>query len=191
MKRLLFLLLIVGAGSCKSKQTAAIPAEKSFIIEDLVNLNAEEIAKRYNDANIKEDIGVYDEGTEERPFMILYPGTPDELEITWKDSEKTMINDIRFSEAGKWRSSEGIKIGTTYDELTTINKVPVGFYGFGWDYSGAVDWNGGRMENSKIRVFLAPQSSPPGKFYGDHLVKATPEEIKNLNLRVQTIIYKL
>ena len=191
MKQIVILLLIVGSISCSGKRTAAKTAENKFVIEKLSTLNSKEVAEIYKDANIKEDIGVYEEGTEERPYTILYPGTPDEIEITWKDSKRTKINDIRFNELGQWRSSKGIKIGTNYEELNRINNKPIEFYGFGWDYSGAVDWNGGELENSNLRVFLAPQNGPPEKFYGDQIVKASPEEIRNLNLKVQTIIYKL
>ncbi|UJH90459.1 hypothetical protein LZ575_16790 [Antarcticibacterium sp. 1MA-6-2] len=136
-------------------------------------------------------MGVFEEGTVEMPYSILYADTPDEVQITWKNSAKTEVNDIRFSGNGKWKSSTGLKIGTTYDELNKLNEKEISFYGFGWDYSGAVMWNDGKLEDSNLRVFVSPEGETKNDHYGDHIIEATPEEIAKLNLKVQTIIYKL
>lgn len=184
----MFLILI--AASCKNtKQATTAPADK-FVIEDLAEMNSEEIKQQFPEANIIEDIGEFEEGTEKRPYTVLFPDTPDEIQITWEDMERTKINDIRFSKEGKWKSSTGIKIGTSLEELNQLNGKAVAFYGFGWDYSGAVVWNNGKYENSNLRIFLASEKSLPGKFYGDHIIKASPEEVEALNLKVQTLIYK-
>lgn len=192
MKKLIIFFVLLGIVSCKStKQTTTTAvSENNFIVENLLQLNAEEIRQQYADAGIKEDVGMFDEGTEELYYTILYGGTPNEIQITWTDAGRTEINDIRFTTAGKWQSSTGIKIGTTYEELNALNEKPVSFYGFGWDYSGAVIWNEGKLEDSNLRVFLAPEQEPQSIYYGDHIIKATPEEIKKMNLKVQTIIYK-
>lgn len=186
MKKIVILLLLVIISSCKStKRTAA----DKFVLENLIQLNAEELAKTYPDANIREDVGVFEEGTVERPYTVLYPGTPDEIQITWKDTGRSQINDIRFSKDGKWKSGLGIKVGTTYEELNRLNEKEISFYGFGWDYSGAVMWNDGKLENSNLVVFLEGEEIPRDH-YGDHLIEASPEEIAAMNLKVQTIIYK-
>lgn len=193
MKKLIILIAVLGIASCKStKQTTATETTKpTFIIEDLAKFDAEEIKIKYPDAFPREGVGMFDEGTEELYYTILYPETPNEIQITWNDKERTEINDIRFTTAGNWKSSRGIMVGTTYDELNVLNGKPVSFYGFGWDYSGAVVWNEGKLEDSKLRVFLAPEKEPQPKYYGDHIIKATPGEIKNMGLKVQTIIYKM
>lgn len=194
MKKLILLITILAIVSCKSTKAPTpaaeeSPATTSFFIEDLSAMNASEIKVAYADAKPVEDTGMFDEGTEERAYIILYPETPDEIHITWEDAEKTQIHDIRFSETGKWSSKTGIVVGTTYEELNKLNEKEISFYGFGWDYSGAVDWNGGKLENSDLFVFLEAKNIP-GKFYGDFIIKATPEEIRNMDLRVKTIMYK-
>ncbi|MGA8853946.1 MAG: hypothetical protein WB492_07205, partial [Christiangramia sp.] len=75
----------------------------------------------------------------------------------------------------------------TYAELNKMNGKKISFYGFGWDYSGAVDWNGGKLEKSGLRVFLTPGNDPSNKFYRDKIIKATPEEIEALDLKVGSI----
>ncbi len=191
MKKLIFLITILGVVSCKgSKQTTTRPVDL-FVVEHLAGMNSEDIRKNYTDTSINEDVGMFEEGTEERPYTTLYSGTPDEIQITWADSQRSRIYDIRFTEEGKWRSNTGIKVGTTYEELNRLNQKEISFYGFGWDYSGAVVWNEGKLEDSKIFVFLAPENSIPSNFYGDHIIKATPEEIAALGLKVNTFLYKL
>ncbi len=199
MKKLILLICIITFASCKSSKPSGssedvISAENSakadrFFIENLSEMNSAAINATYPEANIKEDVGMFDEGTEERAYTILYPDSPDEIHITWEDTGKNNIYDIRFSEGGKWRSSTGLKVGTTYNELNELNEKEVSFYGFGWDYSGAVNWNDGKMENSNLFVFLEAKNIP-GKFYGDQVIKASPEEIALMDLKVKTIMFK-
>ncbi|MAM18541.1 MAG: hypothetical protein ABGW91_13745 [Christiangramia sp.] len=187
MKKLI-LLLFVGLVACNSAKKATSNPNAKFTVENLGSLNAMEISQRYADANIEEGSEMYEEGTVERAYTILYPGTEDELHITWEDRGKSKIHDIRFSGNGQWKSDTGIDIGTTYTELTKMNGKDISFYGFGWDYSGAVLWNGGKLEKSGLRVFLSPENEPGNKYYGDHIIKASPGEIESMNLKVSSIM---
>src|SRR5690606_31915258 len=192
MKKFILLILIIGIVSCKGSKNSATSNIDLFAVENLAVMNSEDIGKNYTDTNIQADIGMLEEGTEERPYTTLYSGTPDEIQITWANPQRSKIYDIRFTGDGRWKSQTGIKVGTSYEELNQINGKKVSFYGFGWDYSGAVMWNDGKLEDSKIFVFLSPNNSAEGnKFYGDHIIQATPEEIAALNLRVSSILYKL
>lgn len=190
MKKLLILTIIFAFAACKSTKQPVEKPGPDFLIENLVGLNSEEIKQKYPGVTLKEDVGMFEEGTVERPYTILFPDTPEEIHITWKNNARTRINDIRFTEGGKWRSTSGIKIGTTYEELNQINGKKIDFYGFGWDYSGAVVWNEGKLEDSNLRIFLAPEHEPKGEYFGDHVIKASPKEIADMNLKVHTIIYK-
>lgn len=190
MKKLLILGLILMAAGCKSKKTGVASAEK-YQLENLAKVIAENDLKSiYPEAQISEGTDLFEEGIVERPYSILYPGTADELLITWEDNDRTQLHQLRFDKNGRWQTKNGIKVGTTYDELVRLNGNSIKFYGFGWDYSGAVDWNGGKLADSNVRVFLAPVNSPSGKFIGDKIVEATPEEIEALNLKVQAVLYQ-
>lgn len=190
MRKYLILGLILIAAGCKSKKTGSTSAEK-FQIENLARvISQNNLHTIYSDAQISEGTDLFEEGTVERPYSILYPGTADELLITWKDDDRTQLHQLRFDKNGRWKTKNGIKVGTTYNELVHLNGNSIKFYGFGWDYSGAVDWNGGRLADSHVRVFLTPEDPPAGKFIGDQIVEATPEEIEALNLRVQAVLYQ-
>lgn len=191
MRKTFLLVIVLGLASCGGvKNTTTVTLDK-FVIENLISFNSEEIKENYPDANVYEAFGIFEEASEDLPYSILYPDTPNELNITWADASRTQIYDIRISIGGEWKSSTGIKIGTSYDELNKLNGRLISFYGFGWDYSGAVVWNEGNFEESKLRVFLSPEKEPNVKFYGDHIIGASPEEIEAMNLVIGTIIYKL
>lgn len=187
MKKLLFVIFL-SLVACNSAKKATSNPNAKFSVENLGNMNAMEINQRYSDADIQEGTEMYEEGTVERPYTILYPETEDELHITWEDEGKSKIHDIRFSGNGKWKTDSGVQIGTTYDELNKMNGKDISFYGFGWDYSGAVLWNEGKLENSGLRVFLSPENEPGNKYYGDRIIKASPEEIEAMNLKVSSIM---
>jgi len=190
MRTIFYLLALISIVACNSSKKVATASSNTFYVEDLLKLNSDELKKIFPAETIKEDVGMFEEGTEERAYTVISPNTPDELHITWKDKKRTQIEDIRMDSNGKWKSKSNIKIGTTYDELTQMNKKPISFYGFGWDYSGAVLWNDGKLENSPVHVFLAPETEPSNKFYGDQIINTTPKEIETLNLKVKAILLK-
>ncbi|WP_417884781.1 hypothetical protein [Zunongwangia sp.] len=191
MKKILTILFAFLILSCGSRKNSA--KSDRFTLESLEGKTNSEILELYPDAqpesgtNLKD---VIEEEAEDRQYTILYPDTPDEILISWKDDAKTSIYDIYYNKDGKWQSEKGIQVGTSYDQLVKLNEKPIQFYGFGWDYSGAVDWNGGKLEDSNIRVFLAPEGDIPNPFYGDRIIKASEEEIAKLNLKVAAIMYR-
>ena len=188
MQKYLLLFLLFGAVACKNQKITADSPER-YYLESLAQVISEgNLEKIYPDAEIIEGTDAFEEGTVTRPYSILFPNTPEEILIIWQDAQKKKFQEIRFSGTGRWKSKKGIGADTTYEELLALNKAPLKVYGFGWDYSGAVDWNKGELENSGLRVFLAPEQGPPNEFYGDHVLKASPEQFRRLGVTVDTIV---
>ncbi len=203
MKKILLLTLLCMIFACKGTKKTTTDSEanvvtsrtstaNNFTVEKIArNASAEALLKLYPDANKKEGTGLFEEGSVERAITILYPGTKNEIHLIWETTERKKLYQIAFSDNGDWETGSGIKIGSTYEELVARNAKPINVYGFGWDYSGAVDWNGGKLEKSNLRVFLKPAAEPNPKFYGDGIIKPSPEELRKLNLTVGNIIYHL
>ncbi|SKB53789.1 hypothetical protein SAMN05660776_1758 [Salegentibacter holothuriorum] len=187
MKRISLIIAILSLVACGSSNKNTSSKDK-FVVENLTNYNADDLMNDYPEANFYEDSGMFEEGTVERAYTVMYPETPDELHITWKSNERKEIFDIRFSEKGKWKSAKGIEIGTSYEALNELNGEKISFYGFGWDYGGAVMWNDGKLENSNLRVFLAPENEVDNKFYKDRIIEVSEEEIKDMDLKVTSIM---
>lgn len=203
MKKLILIALLCILFSCKGKKTTTdfngaevnttVKANpKNFVVEKIAKAHSEEaLLKNYPDANIKEGVGMFDEGTVERAYTILYPNTKNEIHLIWDSPERNRLHQVYFSDEGDWKSEKAIAIGTTYEELVARNGKPIKVYGFGWDYSGAVDWNGGKLENSNLQVFLKPAKEPKPKFYGDGIINPTEAELEVLDLTVGQIIFHL
>ena len=188
MRNLFLLLLFFSMVACGSRKITANTPGK-YEVENLAKVISQNNLKEvYPDALIAEGVDVFEEGTAKRPYSILYPETPDQLLIIWEDESRSKAYQIYIEDEGKWKTQTGISVGTSYEDLEEINNGPIKFYGFGWDYSGAVDWNDGKMADSNVRVFLAPVNAPPQSFYGDEIIEADPEEILNLNLVVRAIV---
>ncbi len=107
----------------------------------------EQIIELYGQENVKrEEIGI-GEGSSV-PGTIVFPDNEKQLVIYWeKEAPFEKIAKIRIDRRGApWRTSSGIKIGTTIEELQKINGKEFFFYGFEWDYSGLVnDWSNGNI----------------------------------------------
>ncbi|WP_026932716.1 hypothetical protein [Christiangramia echinicola] len=188
MRKIILIVAVSLMAACNSAKKGTSNSTSKYTVENLGRMDAEDLMKNYPDASLEEGTDMFEEGTDERPYTILYPGTENELHITWQDKDRTEVHDLRYSKSGKWRSETGINVGTNYDELVKMNGKDISVYGFGWDYSGAVDWNGGKLEKSGLRVFLTPGNEPENKFYGDKIINATPEEIEALDLKVGAIV---
>ena len=186
MKKLLLLFMVMVLAGCGSKKNALEKAP--FVVENLKNLDYETIKASHAEAPVEEGQSMGMEGSEMQTYTTFYPNTKDELTIIWDGEERNKINEIMFSSNGRWTSESGIRIGSTYKELSALNGKPVKFYGFGWDYSGAVDFDGGKLDNQNIHPFFSPGGTVPNEYNRDSIIHASEEEIENLNLSVTKII---
>ncbi|NKB50437.1 MAG: hypothetical protein GKS02_13850 [Alphaproteobacteria bacterium] len=88
----------------------------------------------------------------------------DSLEITWLDAD-TRARPDTINVLGKRRATgEGLRLGSTLQELEKINGARFNLSGFGWDYGGTVGtWNGGSLDyltaagRPRMIVRLAPK----------------------------------
>lgn len=102
------------------------------------------------------------------PGTIVLPGTPDRLEITWIDSLRTRPASVSVGEKGaSWRTSAGVGIGTTLDDLERVAGRPVSFGGFGWDYGGGASWSEPYGEGREIGLQLGPDPDAWNRLRGD------------------------
>lgn len=160
----------------------------TYPLDSLLSYNSEDELKRVFGNDVKRSIGYYPEGMGEYQNTLLYPGTRNEVEFVWLDDSVNFTGLIYVKVSGKrtgWRTSEGITLGTTLKELEHLNKRPFAFYGFGWDYSGMVDWRDGHLFERKIFVSLDyPGESIPPEFdglLGDQKMQSNAELAQKAN----------
>jgi lycopene beta-cyclase len=135
------------------------------------------------------------------PGTVLFPGSPDRLEVTWQDTGRLSPAIVRIDAPGAhWQTEGGIGIGSTLRELEEANGGPFLFLGFGWDYGGRVsDWLGGRMtppevegrpglvvvmEADSLGLFLERGDPVAHGLAGDHEMASDQVGLEFLGIRV-------
>ncbi|HEY9646780.1 MAG TPA: hypothetical protein V6C88_10440 [Chroococcidiopsis sp.] len=108
-------------------------------------------ADKLTDTNV--DIG---EGFTE-PGTTVNAGSDRAFSVIWTDASRTKIDSIH-DVGPAWRTPEGFGMGTTFAELQAkLGKFEI--YGFGWDYSGTITFEGSNL--SQYDGVLVLRLEPP------------------------------
>ena len=149
--------------------------------EDLVRIFGEENVQRYE---VPVGEGMTVEGTR------IYGGTENEILIEWKRDTEAPERITIQRPGAKWKTKEGITIGTTLDQLEKSNGRSFMVTGFGWDYAGrSVSREGGKLppqlqlDFDYIRLSPKEESQVRGEgpFLSNHPI------MKKKALKVQTL----
>ena len=209
MKKLYFILMIVLVASCKkdSKTTDINPVSNQtntsvkesdaaiayWTVENLAQevLN-DTYQQTYRAIDVNETRISFDEGTITRQVMILGEGTSDEIFISFEDKKPY---EIYWYKSGSWRTENGVRIGTTLETLVNLNGKPVNFYGFGWDYAGQIDPDGGALQDNGFTYFILPageniNNGAADGFLGDRTFSSTNSKVAGLHATVDRMRYK-
>lgn len=79
---------------------------------------------------------------------IINKGKTDEIIVQWDDSlfHKKILAIEAVHENHPFKTTDGVRYGTTLAELVTINGAKISFTGFGWDFGGLLnDFHGGKL----------------------------------------------
>lgn len=149
------------------------------------------LAKEFPQAKIETDMQSINEGMDSVKMIWLNRGQTDEVRIDFnpQDSSKVFRVTIEGKE-NKFISKTGIKLGMTIEEVNSINRKPVDFYGFGWDYGGAAKFNNGDLENKNLFVYFKTDKKYGREFMGDSPHTFEEAKAANLELYVNKIIFE-
>ncbi|MGE5474594.1 MAG: hypothetical protein ACM3UU_10275 [Ignavibacteriales bacterium] len=153
----------------------------------------EDLKAVFGSKNVLTESKFDSEGIDKITVSYIFKGTKNEVQIEWKD-QKSLKGPKRIvisGQGGKWKTPEGVAVGTSLEELNKINNSTFIFSGFCWDGAGIVtDWEDGTL--SKYKAFypvLAPEniSNIPDKYSGDKRILSDDKELEKLKLRVATM----
>ena len=117
------------------------------------------------------------------PGVVLWEGDPTRaLEVGFTEESRDQVAFVRAREASRW-SVAGLQVGDQIDRVVEANGVPIGFYGFGWDYGGTVydfyEGSLGRFGECGVMITLELDETitdPPLQLMGDHTLSSdTPQ----------------
>ncbi len=126
------------------------------------------------------------------PGAVLYGGTSDEIRVAFTDDARELIaSAVANREGARWRSAEGVGVGTALERLAELNGAPITFTGFGWDRGGTViGYGGGALSSYRdgTGFFLLLDASPrvtDDALIGDHDVSSDDPALAGYDVRVR------
>lgn len=173
-----------------------IPGERVGPIR--VSTSEEELIRMYGPSVARGQMKIFDKLEQ---INTLFKGTPEALAIQWKDpQERTQIKAVHIlGNGGKWHSYEGLQAGLSLLDLTKVNKSPVSFFGFNWEYAGVVDsYQKGVLNKQKkfFYIVLAPRNRKAVQDYlkgfsGNKLFSSQTTGVEKLDLIVDSFVVYL
>ena len=194
-KRLAFVgLCLLTINACDSKQApanvaaepvqavAAAPAQKTEAVKVVTEVAApadpflldtalsatdtfESLQTKYGKENVVKSELPGAEGETAQGWAI-FKDSPDKQLLIYPDESDQHPSSVLVSGAeSQWHFSNGIKMGSSIQSLESLNKKSFEFYGFYWDYGGAIkDWKKGEREKFNPNgLHLSLHLCPPEK----------------------------
>ena len=135
---------------------------------------------------------------ETTPGAVIFPNdSARRAEIIWHDTLQRRSPDrvVLRGPRSVWRTSRGISLGTSLQELERLNGRPFTLAGFGWDYAGVIiDWKGGTLDSALvgIKLYLDPgpgqdESPAYAQVLGDRDYASSLPAMQQLNPKVGQI----
>ena len=137
------------------------------------------------------------------PATVLFAKDPARrIQIVWKDTAThTQPRYVRVARRPtRWRTPDGITVGTSLRDLERLNGRPFRLAGFGFDGSGSVtSWNGGRLsklthDRCQLRIYadsLTTAGLRSAQFrtvIGEREFSSATRAMHVLNPRVSTLL---
>ncbi|MAZ29171.1 MAG: hypothetical protein CL868_19105 [Cytophagaceae bacterium] len=209
MKRFILIFVLIATIGCKNQSEPAKEvsddtveavedtAKPSMMVLDLIaSAKADQIQQDYPDARPATETRMMEEGTVEMIEETLYPDSKRQITLYYdsKEGKKGDLDQIwLMQEDSPWELASGLTVGMRLDKLNELNAKPVAFYGFEWDGSGFVDFQGGKLADENTSVFLYPSIEVPQdtyeKFMGSEIFDSQATGVDELQLKISHIIY--
>lgn len=104
--------------------------------------------------------------------LIIFPNTENELKVNIQGKNKSLVNARTCNIKGKWVTPEGLKIGSTMEEVERVNKGTITILGWGWDYGGQMFSNNNGKYKGPHLWFRMPHSLD-NEFLGDKEINSS------------------
>ena len=185
MKKIILPLLLIAMiiYSCGNKDKKATPvAQKSevkidstLITDSSWGLITEStdfagLQTIYGASNVKNERICGPECADSIDVTRIYPEMTNQFIVYWKDSlyHKSIAFIETYLPDGPYHTANGLKIGSTLEELLKINGKKIIFSGFDWDYGGFIhDYSMGTLQNSPISFRLGLDEDGGTEVSGD------------------------
>ncbi len=125
------------------------------------------------------------------PGVRMFEGTDKEIEILFNpEGDEKEIWDIRILGKG-WNFENGLKLGLGLEAVEKINGKPFNLQGFGWDYGGYAQFEGGKLADTVSIRFEPGQQNYDDSLSGDRLIPSTNKKLRAIKPKIDTISVSL
>jgi len=209
MKKIILPLIIIATAiySCGNKDKKATPvAEKPEVKIDSALITDSSwglITKKtdfaglqaiYGAANVKDERICGPECADSIDVTIIYPEKNNEFTVYWKDNlYHTAIAFIEtYLPDGPYHTANGLKIGSSLEDLLKINGKQIIFSGFDWDYGGSIQHYGmGTLQNSPLGFRLEMTGDGGTELSGDSEFNTEMPEVKKNLTKIKILALTL
>jgi len=209
MKKIILPLIIIATSiySCGNKDKKATPvAEKPEVKIDSALITDSSwglITKKtdfaglqaiYGAANVKDERICGPECADSIDVTIIYPEKNNEFTVYWKDNlYHTAIAFIEtYLPDGPYHTVNGLKIGSSLEDLLKINGKQIIFSGFDWDYGGSIqDYGMGTLQNSPLGFRLEMTGDGGTELSGDSEFNTEMPEVKKNLTKIKILALTL
>lgn len=138
--------LLASVGACQRADFLIAPGPRAGQITPATTIA--DLRRLYGRGNVKEGRVPGSEGETVRGVILLPEDSTRRAYIYWRDTAALADpRQVLILDAGtRWRTINGISIGTPLAELERLNGRSFAFNGFEWDYGGYADWSSGELE---------------------------------------------
>lgn len=209
------LLALLPAVAAESTAPAATPAATPAAPTEVKTLACEgpfaadsseaKMKEAFGDTNVVFKVVPGPEGTELNATVVFGDDPARMLTVYWMDEEKRQgiaSIDVQADWGADpegydpwkreilWQSAEGIRVGSSIEEVEKANGKPFLLSGFDWDYGGyANSWEGGALEPKAGGCILSVRFSPsaaesPQSVSGDVSLKSDAADVRAAKPRV-------
>lgn len=183
---LALVVAVTGADALDPSDNLVIPGTRVGLITPGMTADVLELA--YGKANVIRAEIPGAEG-ETMPGARLFAETDRELEILWdpRAEAEPRVFDIRII-GSAWRFENGLKPGLGLEAVEAINGKPFTVLGFGWDYGGYANFEGGALEGKVSLRFDPGDGDIPDALVGEQSLPSTDLRLRALGPRVEAPI---
>ena len=108
--------------------------------------------------------------------------------LLWHEADFVRLREIRIRRSeSPWITEQGVKVGSSLQEVEEINQGPFLLSGFEWDYAGStLDWQSGILQSNLALVFAEPEKMHKS-LLGDQSFSSDHKRMHAANPMVQTM----
>jgi hypothetical protein len=151
MKKIILFLSVAVLAACSSNSEISVPTEN--LNDVLACADAKGLIAKYGERSVILDTSIIS-GDDTLRGAIIFPGTAKQASVFFHEGK---ISDVSIQgESSAWKTSSGLYLGLSLQEVEKINAKNFTISGFGWAHGGSVvSWEGGKLAGDSTLTHLA------------------------------------